>query len=666
MVNIFIEVEVSQLSENSDNNRLHKADIVLVSAPFSPLQTPSLGLGLLHGQMNRMGISCVTLNFAIDFANLVGSHIYDLISDGYPARTDLVGDWLFNNTLFDTSSDEDEHFINEIVRGQHRSHRASRDGAKNIDESFVTQLRVMREHAHPFLKSCAERIAALSPKVVGISSIFQSHVAALGIAMQVKRLNPDTKVIVGGSNCDGIMGIETARQFSFLDAVCVGEGDEVFPLFVENVLAGLPVDTIQGIYTHITAKKAKLVEIARPIENMDELPFPDFDDHFTSIGEFPEVFEAIRKPHLMFETARGCWWGERMHCTFCGLNGSTMKFRSKSPERALKELLHLRQKYPKVPVAVSDNILDMKYLTTFLAKTAELADKPSMFYEVKANLRRIDIERLKRGGVDRVQPGIESFSTHCLKLMRKGVTAVQNIQTLKWCAELDVEVVWGFLWGFPGERAADYLETIALVRKLHHLPPPSGLSRIRLDRFSPNFNAADQIGFTNIRPFPSYSHVYPRLPKDAIEKIAYFYDYDSPTDSFGHLGDALRVAVNEWRDRHLSGLFTHLVTDRYLVCFDFRTDENGVTHVFEGLERALIIFCEKSRTLQEVETFHRTLLGNSPDQNDLTKAFSLLQRLNILLVLDRKYLTLSCRLGEFEIDRRLSQRIEKHGQLLAA
>ena len=44
-----------------------------------------------------------------------------------------------------------------------------------------------------------------------------------------------------------------------------------------------------------------------------------------------------------FETSRGCWWGERMHCTFCGLNGATMSYRSKSPRRAVDELMTRRR-----------------------------------------------------------------------------------------------------------------------------------------------------------------------------------------------------------------------------------------------------------------------------------------------------------------------------------
>ena len=45
----------------------------------------------------------------------------------------------------------------------------------------------------------------------------------------------------------------------------------------------------------------------------------------------------------------------------------------------------------------------------------------------------------------RIQPGIESLSDHVLKLMRKGTTALQNIQLLKWCREYGVQPEWNLL-----------------------------------------------------------------------------------------------------------------------------------------------------------------------------------------------------------------------------
>ena len=37
--------------------------------------------------------------------------------------------------------------------------------------------------------------------------------------------------------------------------------------------------------------------------------------------------------------------------------------------------------------------------------------------------------------------------------MRKGVTALQNLRLLKWCAEIGITPAWNLLYGFPGEPA---------------------------------------------------------------------------------------------------------------------------------------------------------------------------------------------------------------------
>ncbi len=74
---------------------------------------------------------------------------------------------------------------------------------------------------------------------------------------------------------------------------------------------------------------------------------------------------------LFFETSRGCWWGERNHCTFCGLNGTSMAYRSKSAERAIAELERMVGEHPGCDVQVADNILDIGYFKDFLPMLAE-------------------------------------------------------------------------------------------------------------------------------------------------------------------------------------------------------------------------------------------------------------------------------------------------------
>ena len=56
------------------------------------------------------------------------------------------------------------------------------------------------------------------------------------------------------------------------------------------------------------------------------------------------------------ETSRGCWWGDKHHCSFCGID-FPLRYRSKSPDRALNELLRLRARYDARLFVMADDIL---------------------------------------------------------------------------------------------------------------------------------------------------------------------------------------------------------------------------------------------------------------------------------------------------------------------
>src|SRR5205823_5236271 len=130
-----------------------------------------------------------------------------------------------------------------------------------------------------------------------------------------------------------------------------------------------------------------------------------------------------------------------------------------------------------------------------------------------------------RAGVKQLQPGIESLSTPILRLMDKGVTGLQNVRLLKWCEEIGIRLDWNFLYGFPGEDPAEYEQLSDLVPSLMHLRPPSGLGRIRLDRFSPYFDQPDANGMVNVRASAAYRHIYPLKPTE-LDRLAYFFAYD--------------------------------------------------------------------------------------------------------------------------------------------
>jgi ribosomal peptide maturation radical SAM protein 1 len=169
-----------------------------------------------------------------------------------------------------------------------------------------------------------------------------------------------------------------------------------------------------------------------------------------------------------------------------------------------------------------DNIASAEVHRELFPRLAEEGLDYRFFWEVKSNLKREQVREMKRAGVDWMQPGIESLSTHVLALMRKGVRAIDNVNLLRWTAYYGIDTSWNILWGFPHETEADYAVQAELIRHLVHLQPPAVAGRLWLERFSPLY--ADRETYpAQVRPEASYRYVYPEGVD--LARAAYFFDF---------------------------------------------------------------------------------------------------------------------------------------------
>lgn len=515
---------------------------LLVTMPFGSSVRPSIGLSLLKAALVRDGLPCDLRYLDLRFASRIGQAAYEQIAVGLPWRP-VVGEWLFAPQLFGDRIPPPERYLAEVLH-RPRAERPWRERPALFRPQGTTELLAIRDAAGGFLE---ERLAAVpwgDYALVGFTTSFDQNTAALALARRLKGRHPHLAVVFGGANCEGEMGLALHRLFPFVDYVCSGEGDIAFPLLARRVLEGGPVGDIPGIVRRVGGQTVAPRVPGAPVTDLDTLPLPDYADFLAQRGAAGLDGE---EPELLFETARGCWWGQKSHCAFCGLNGATMQFRSKSPERALTEITTLVERYGARRLAAVDNIIDLRYLRDVLPRLAALDLQLDVFYETKANLRREQVRLLGEAGVAHIQPGIESLSSNVLRLMRKGVSALQNIQLLRWCAEYMVWPGWSLLTGFPGESPADYARQAQIVPLLTHLRPPGGLHRVRLDRFSPLFAAGEAMGVSNARALDAYRYVYPFSPPDLMALAYYFdFDYADGRDPAGYLGP-LEREVRRWR-----------------------------------------------------------------------------------------------------------------------
>ena len=634
--------------------------------PFGPVFTPSIGLSLLQAELARAGITSGIRYFSIRFAERLGTRLYTAISQsqGIPI-VNLAGEWIFSRGLADPNGADGDGYVDEVLRAP-----SDRNGRPRLAPETRRRIARAQDLVPPFLDWCVDDVVAASPRVVGLTSSFQQHAASLALARRLKTALPDVVIVMGGANCEGVMGAETIRQFPFVDAAVSGEADAIIVDLVSRLLERRSIGEVPGVRT--PASIAREFAFGRftsapMVRDMDALPYPDYRDYVRQ-------FEASRLsrhwlPNMLFESSRGCWWGEKAHCTFCGLNGSTMTYRSKGADRVLAELRHLAATYPRSDVQVVDNILEMSYFGDLLPELARSRLKLELFYETKANLKKEQIRLLRDARVTRIQPGIESFSDPVLTLMRKGVTWLQNVQLLKWCKQYGVRPYWNLLWGFPGEPAAEYDRMARLVPWLTHLPAPVGGSTVRLDRFSPNFEQADRLGFSRVRPMAPYAHVFAGLPDQAIANLAYYFsfDYADGRDARAYIRP-LDDQVSRWKRVHPRSELVSAGTRDRLAIVDLRPASPASVTMLRGVDRALYEACDAIVHVNRLAAIAGADADGSSCDDVVLRLQPLVDR-GLLVTDGQRYLALAIPLEEYRPPaavrariRQLLRMVRQHGR----
>jgi ribosomal peptide maturation radical SAM protein 1 len=561
-------------------------DVVLVSMPVTRGNLPSLGLGLLQAELRRQGFSATSLYFNLGFARWVGPSAHHWLVDQCRFTT-LAGEWIFTDTLYDTSPGAAAAYVRDVWQPLLRKRG---DAAETDSRRTLRFLLAAQERVGGFLEECLGEVLRRRPVLVG----FTQRVASLALARRLKRATPQTAVVFGGANCEGVMGFELARQFPFIDAVVSGEGESVLPELVRRARAGADLAAgLPGVYTPANTRHQPAnggYPNTPVVRDLDALPFPDFDDYFDQARADPPG--AGGKAALVMELSRGCWWGEKQHCAFCSINGATMAFLSKSAARALAEIDHLAARYPGRRFEMADNILDVKYFHDLLPALASRPSGPRLFFEVKANLRKDQLLLLRDAGVREIQPGIESLSTPVLRLMRKGVRALQNVQPLKWCRELGVAPHGSIIWGFPGEPPAEYEAMARLIPWLTHLPPPAHAEAIDLERFSPYFTAAEQYGLADVRPVPAYRHIF-RFAPEVVANLAtsFSYAFRQPQDVAAYTAPVAEQ-VRLWQAAHPTSHLFWADEEGGLLIWDRRPAAVHAYTTLTGLGRRLYLACD--------------------------------------------------------------------------
>jgi magnesium-protoporphyrin IX monomethyl ester (oxidative) cyclase len=509
---------------------------LLVELPFRSIEQPNIGLSLIRQGLLRSGHYCSILYANLEFAVTVGEELYKTIGEYLPQEF-LAGEVIFAPDVWGCPVTVDD--LKYIPSGR------TENRATSVPAGILRKIPELQAIAHEFVNALAGEIAELDVAIVGFSTTF-FRLPSIAVARALKERRPDVIVVLGGANCEGEMGVATLQSFPSIDFVLRGEAEYTMAQLVTTLRDDQRnFESIEGLVwrqeQNIRASSNETVN-----SNLDSLPMPDYWDWFEQRAEHG-FDKRTMQVSLPLETSRGCWFGEKSHCIFCGLNGESLASRQKSPQRVLLELDDL-QRYGIDHLFATDLIFPHTYFGTLLPELAKREYRYSIYYEVKSNLSRTQLAQMRAAGIVQLQPGIESLDTNTLKLMRKGVAGYQNVRLLKWCAELGVNAFWNILIGTPGEPPESLRRCIDLISKIVHLRPPvDGCVKIRVDRFSPMFNEPGRFGFSDLQPSVGYATAY-KLPKQELRSLAYYFvpDDQMTNDDYHRATLELARAVNEW------------------------------------------------------------------------------------------------------------------------
>ena len=549
--------------------------IVLINMPFASLSLPSIGLtqikSVLNSQFRNDEVTTTIRYLNHDFAHSLGLDFYNAISSSIEHHNSGLGDWFFRQAAFP------EHEDNTVDYFQ-RFYPSPSKEAQSFRESVVHK----RRKLDVFLDGLIDKYRLDQANIVGFTSMFMQNVASFALARKVKERNPLITTVMGGANCESPMGQEIVKDVSYIDYTFSGPGLVNFPRFVRACQTGQmdECERIGGVFSKTNCQSILQVRAAAaaagPLVGIggrgvavttvataealgthgEELHIDsevklDYDQFMDDLNRnFPG---GKVKPILLFETARGCWWGEKAHCTFCGLNGATMNYRAMRTDnvfRLFDSLFKYSDRCSRFNCV--DNILAKSHLTEVFPHLKPPSNV-YMFYEVKADLTAGEVETLSKAQVKIIQPGVESLATSTLKLMKKGTSAFRNLMLLKNCLIFDVCPEWNLLVGFPKEEENVYRKYVTDLPLLTHLPPPSGVYPVRFDRYSPYFVNAKEYGL-DLHAVDFYELIYP-FEKESVTSLAYYFaDHNLQAKYFltvlkwlGKMRERHRAWAESWR-----------------------------------------------------------------------------------------------------------------------
>ena len=305
------------------------------------------------------------------------------------------------------------------------------------------------------LKQTIKQIVEFKPHIVGFTATTAARFRAIAVINSIKE-ESNAFIVAGGCHFH-----PTARdvmsKVSAIDCIVKGEGEKAMIEIAQAIKKKESFSKISGIFFR---ENDKIIETPdRPLnDDLDSLPLPAY--HLFDLKRYKSrLLGKKRIPALGVISSRGC----PCRCIFCSNTAlQKHKFRKRSPELFLDEVLYLQKNYGYRGFIFNDDTITMD--RNHIVAICEGILKRKM------NIRWDLLLLMKSAGCCYIMYGVESGSEVTLNTLKKGITVAQAVKAVEITAEVGIPFDTLFMIGFPGETIPEARKTIELINKFSSFP----------------------------------------------------------------------------------------------------------------------------------------------------------------------------------------------------
>lgn len=626
-----------KLTTNDKSSKERKT--LLVAMPWASYGMPSIQVAALKAYLHCHGVSAEAAHWFVEIAHAIGFNDYNKLAYPFLECGEAVYSYLYF-TEMRKSILQDDWFIENATRAcEARQDLPSAELPLFWNREFFKKF----ERLHVRI---LDRYDWSEYALVGFTLNYGQNLSSLFMAREIKRRNPDVKIIFGGSEASRELGESLITHFPEIDYTCNGEGEKPLlhlALALTNDVSEEEIRNIKGLIGR-DANGNVWRNPPDQITAMNELPTPDFAEYFAVIEGMPDLSVTDVTTSLPIESSRGCYYA----CNFCALNLQWENFRSQDPETMARMMRELAREHGILNFLFMDNITPKNTDAIFERVLKDGMDY-HFFYEIRANLPRKSLKIMAEAGLKSVQVGIEALSTSLLKKFNKKSRVIHNLQSLKNCEELGVVISGNLIVNYPSSSIEEVEETLYNMDYMMHCRPPSSTSEFSLEVGAPDYGDALKKGIKILGNQPEYAKLY---PEKLFKSLLLLRQDCRPTTPIPNWS-AVETKLEEWKNTYEANVTRlgpgkpHLVYrdgGTFLRIEDHRSGnleiyfmndwERGVylsadqitswpalkrqfAHVDDGELKTFLKFCIENKLMFEEDEFYLSLaLASRPDRRD--------------------------------------------------